>query len=226
MQFQELPTGKTVQGKVINWFKTKDLAKRYIYLLAGVHGDEIEGVHVLKELFKWLQNEHLQHVPVVVIPVLNVDGLEVKTRVNARGVDLNRNLPINWSVDHTEPRYYPGPHPLSEPENLFLTKCFEQFPPGFILSFHTWKPMLNYNGNCEQVAQFLHQHNGYPVVGIIENYPTPGSLGEFAPTALSSPVLTFECPSTEEKTLTEIWQENEPGLKALFHSPLLFSFIN
>lgn len=221
MIFSEIESGTSLEGNEIPVFKTDIKAPTYLYLLAGVHGDEVEGVYVLKELFNWLKTEHsLKDLPMIVIPILNVDGYRANSRVNAHAVDLNRNLPTkDWSTAHSKPRYNPGPSPLSEPENQFLVKLFDKYRPGFILSFHTWKPILNYNGDCKDVAEFLAGFNNYEMASDI-GYPTPGSLGTFATEKYNCPVLTFECPElkTHRESLKEIWQENEEGLKELFKS--------
>jgi protein MpaA len=224
MIFSEIDSGSSLEGHPIHAFKTDIKAPKYLYLIGGVHGDEVEGVFVLKELFQWLKNEHsLKDLPMIVIPILNVDGYKNQTRVNAHLVDLNRNLPTkDWSGLFKEPRYNPGEKPLSEPENQYLVKLFEKYRPGFILSFHTWKPILNYNGECKDVAEFLQTFNHYEMASDI-GYPTPGSLGTFAVEKYSSPVLTFECPElkTHRESLKQIWQENEEGLKKLFSSDLI-----
>lgn len=190
--------------------------------MAGVHGDEVEGVYVLKKLFEWLQEEEGVQASLVVIPVLNVDGLRHGTRINAHGVDLNRNCPSQaWSPTASEAKYNPGPKGLSEPENVFLDNLFKKYPPHFILTFHSWKPLLNYNGDCKNIADFLSRYNSYDVDDDV-HYPTPGSLGQYAPETYQSPVLTFECPTlSDELTLEQIWKENETGLKALMHSELI-----
>lgn len=225
MIFSEIESGHSLEGHPITAFKTDIKAPKYLYLLGGVHGDEVEGVYVLKELFQWLKMEHsLKDLPMVVIPILNVDGYKNQTRVNAHLVDLNRNLPTNdWSTSHKEPKYNPGPKPLSEPENQFLVKLMDKYKPGFILSFHTWKPILNYNGECKDVAEFLHQFNNYEMASDI-GYPTPGSLGTFAVEKYKAPVLTFECPElkTHRESLKQIWSENEEGLKKFFSSDLIW----
>jgi protein MpaA len=228
MIFSELESGTSLEGHPIPVFKTDIKASKYLYLIGGVHGDEVEGVYVLKELFQWLKNEHsLKDLPMIVIPILNVDGYKNQTRVNAHLVDLNRNLPTkDWSTAHREPRYNPGPKALSEPENQFLVKLMDKYKPGFIMSFHTWKPILNYNGDCEDVARFLNQFNNYEMSSDI-GYPTPGSLGTFAVEKYQSPVLTFECPELKKhrETLKEIWVENEDGLKKFFSSDLVWEKI-
>lgn len=228
MIFSELESGSSLEGNPIPVFKTDIKAPKYLYLLGGVHGDEVEGVYVLKELFQWLKNEHtLKDLPMIVVPIVNVDGYKNGTRVNAHLVDLNRNLPTkDWSGKYKEAKYNPGPSALSEPENQFLVKLMDKYKPGFILSFHTWKPILNYNGNCKDVAEFLNQFNKYPMDSDI-GYPTPGSLGTFAVEKYNSPVLTFECPElkTHRETLKEIWKENEEGLKKFFSSDLVWEKI-
>ena len=224
MIFSEIENGSSLEGLPIPVFKTDIKAKKYLYLIGGVHGDEVEGVYVLKELFQWLKMEHsLKDLPMVVVPILNVDGYKNQTRVNAHSVDLNRNLPTkDWLITCKEPRYNPGPKPLSEPENQFLVKLMEKYRPGLIISFHTWKPILNYNGECKDVAEFLSAYNHYEMASDI-GYPTPGSLGTYAVEKHQCPVLTFECPElkTHKESLKEIWLENESGLKNLFASELV-----
>lgn len=224
MIFSELDSGESVEGHPIPVFKTDIKAPKYLYLIGGVHGDEVEGVYVLKELFAWLKLEHsLKDIPMIVIPILNVDGYKNQTRVNAHSVDLNRNLPTkDWSGVFKEARYNPGAKALSEPENQFLVKLMDKYKPGFILSFHTWKPILNYNGDCKDVAEYLNGFNNYEMASDI-GYPTPGSLGTFAVEKYQSPVLTFECPELKKHrdSLKEIWKENEEGLKGFFQTDLI-----
>lgn len=223
MIFSEIEPGKSVEGHPIPAYKTDVKAQKYLYLMAGTHGDEVEGIHVLKELFNWLKNEHsLKDFPIVVIPILNVDGYRASTRVNAHMVDLNRNLPTrDWTPQASEAKYNPGPKPLSEPENIYLIKLLDKFPPALIISFHSWKPILNYNGDSQDVAEYLSQFNHYPIAGDI-GYPTPGSFGAYVPEKYKAGVLTFECPPlTDELGLKEIWEENKTGLMNFMQSELL-----
>lgn len=226
MIFSEIESGQSVEGHEIPVFKTDIKAKKHLYIIGGVHGDEVEGVFVLKELFAWLKTEHtLKDLPMIVIPILNVDGYRTQTRVNAHSVDLNRNLPTkDWKPGFEKPRYNPGPKPLSEPENQYLIKLFEKYKPGLILSFHTWKPMINYNGDCKDIAEYLSESNGYEPDSDI-GYPTPGSLGSYSVEKYNCPVITFECPELKihRETLKEIWLENEKGLKGLFQTDMIWN---
>jgi murein peptide amidase A len=222
VKFESLPSGISVEGKSIEAYKTIGEAQKYIYLMAGTHGDEIEGITIVEKLFEWFKTQTID-LPMVVIPVLNPDGQAKKSRVNANGVDLNRNYPSKtWSPDARAPQYYPGTHPLSEPENQFLDQLFKTYRPGLIMSIHSWKPMINTNGDCTDVAMHLQQFNGYVVCDDIEDHPTPGSLGEYGPQNLKSPVLTFECPLLKDHTSLEaIWMENSVGFQTLFQHPSL-----
>jgi len=225
MDFKELKSGLSVEGSEIKSYISELKGAKYCYLLAGVHGDEVEGVYILKELFSWLRtaDEDIQ-IPMVVIPILNVDGYRMSTRTNANGVDLNRNLAsANWSAEAREKKYFPGKAPLSEPENQYLVKLLNKYPPYLIMSFHSWKPMLNWNGpDCQKYADYLAKYNNYPVVADIEGHPTPGSLGEFGPEKYKTSVLTFEAPLLADNLgLKQIWEENQTGLKALLSSKVI-----
>ncbi len=225
MTFELLKTATSVKGETISAYKNNVVGDKYFYLIAGVHGDEVEGVHVLAELFTWLK-ANPQPYPIIVIPCLNIDGFKAGTRVNGNGVDLNRNLPsTKWEPIAREEKYFPGTHPLSEPENKFLVSLLEEFPPKFIISMHSWYPVLNFNGNCIEAAEFLAQYNKYPLDGDLEGHPTPGSLGELGPETYKAPVLTMEFPVLSSGiTLNQIWNDNAEGLQKLFTTGTINSF--
>lgn len=227
LNFTELRPGKSVEGQTIPSYKTEATKGDHLYLMAGTHGDEVEGVYVVQQLFTWLKEQDIS-LPLIVLPILNVDGHRVQSRVNSNGVDLNRNYPSkDWTKEARAAKYNPGTHPLSEPENVYLDKLFKKYPPRLIISVHSWKPLINYNGDCKDVAEFLHQHNNYPICDDIEGHPTPGSLGEYGPQEYNCPVLTFECPLLSEREgLKQIWEENEAGFKNLFaQSTILNRFL-
>lgn len=228
MIFHPLEFGKSVEENDIEAFRSDVSGDKYIYLLGGTHGDEVEGVYVLKQLFDWLKSEHqIPEIPIILIPILNPDGYRASTRVNSHAVDLNRNYPTeNWTSEARKEKYNPGPEGLSEPENKFLIKLFDKFKPAFVLSFHSWKPLLNFNGDCEDIADFISSYNGYetaPDVG----YPTPGSLGTFVPEKYDASVLTFECPVlSDELSLKDIWEQSADALQNLMKSDLLKNKLN
>lgn len=171
-----------------------------VLVLGGIHGDEYSSVSIL---FKWMSRLDRNHSGLFhwkVVPLLNPDGLlrEKSQRMNANGVDLNRNFPTqNWEEESRDywvrrtssnPRRYPGPEPLSEPESRWLYREIERFRPTVIVSVHAPSHVVDYDGPSEPPARlgplFLNLKGTYP-----------GSLGRFAGVYMGLPVVTIELPS-------------------------------
>jgi murein peptide amidase A len=164
-----------------------------VLLIAGMHGDEPEGLYLMDELINTQAFEDIsEYVDLYFIPRLNPDGVEAQTRVNGRGVDLNRNFPNkDWSVVARAERYNPGPEPGSENETRGLMLWLEAKRPHFILNFHAWNPMVNFNGDCRDLAELMSSINECPVTSDM-GYPTPGSAGTWFWEALGIPSITLE----------------------------------
>lgn len=225
--FNKFETAKSVKGLEILAYTNQPGAASYTYILGGMHGDEGEGIFMVEQLHNWLQVEEPK-IPIILIPLLNPDGLAAGTRVNANGVDLNRNWPVaDWSPSFDETRYNPGSKPLSEPENKFLYSLFKRYKPQMILTFHSWnkEPTLNYNEHAKKDAEFLAQLNNYAISDDV-GYATPGSLGTFATEVLQSGIITYECPVvTARLTLGEIWLQNEQALMQYFTKFVQSNFV-
>ena len=163
-----------------------------ILILGGVHGDEVEGVIAAQALLNHFMNSYQYNLNITLVPQFNLEGVIFKTRGNGNGVDLNRNLPTkDWSPEVKTPRYHPGPFAGSEKENLGLIHFINQKKPSFILSLHSWQPLLNVNGDCTKFAETLAKHTGYKIEGDI-GYPTPGCLGTYSGIERGLPTLTYE----------------------------------
>lgn len=178
--------------------KDSDEPPRKIMLIGGIHGDELSSVSLV---FKWL--ELIRSGPPTnfvweVIPVANPDGLLANrpTRLNQAGVDLNRNFdtpnwkteaPLYWSKrTNNDPRRYPGPAPLSEPESKWLHDEIRRFQPDVIVSVHAPYGLLDFDGPIAKAPERLGQLRLSPL-GIY-----PGSLGHFGGVKLGVPVITIE----------------------------------
>lgn len=163
-----------------------------ILILGGIHGDEREGIICAHLLLAYFEKQPSLRHSVTLVPTLNMDGLISQQRTNGNQVDLNRNLPTrDWSPVVENPRYHPGAFAGSEPENQALLKLIEQGHFDFVLSLHSWKPLLNTNGDCLAVANEISRCNGYPVEPTV-GYPTPGCLGTYAGLERAIPTLTYE----------------------------------
>lgn len=177
--------------------------KLRVLVLGGIHGDELSSASVALNWIK-LAEQSPSDTPHPVhwrfIPALNPDGLLVQPprRVNANGVDLNRNFPTpNWERDakiywekktRKDPRRWPGPKPLSEPETKFLFEQMQSFKPDLIVSIHAPYGVLDFDGPSVPPSKlgrlYLDQ------VGIF-----PGSLGNYGGVHKGIPVVTIELPN-------------------------------
>jgi protein MpaA len=184
--------GRTAHGLPILAYRWEGSGPE-VLVLGGVHGDEGEGVVCAHGLLDHFLSQGMNlSLRLTLVPAFNLDGVIAKSRLNGNGLDLNRNLPSNdWDPKAFNERYPPGPHANSEPENQALVKFLSEKKPRFILSLHSWKPMLNINGPCEPEAQAMHAVTGYEITPTI-GYPTPGSLGTYAGMERDMPTLTYE----------------------------------
>ncbi len=175
-------------------------AGKKILVIGGIHGDELTSTEIV---FRWMDrlNEpaaKLQHWKF--IPLLNPDGFLSKpaTRTNARGVDLNRNFPTpNWHAKSKrywevttgkDPRRYPGPAPLSEPESAWLNRQLNSFKPDVIISVHAPLGVLDFDGPPPAPARIGHLYLNQ--IGVF-----PGSLGNYFGNVHNIPVVTIELPN-------------------------------
>jgi murein peptide amidase A len=194
-------------------------ARNPILVMGGVHGDEPEGVRLAQDLLDWLQTQATNGkrlAPWVVIPCLNVDGFAKGNRVNARGVDLNRNYPSqDWSPRFDKDRYFPGPAPNSEPEIQGVVELIRLLRPRLIIHCHSWQPCIVGTGfRAEKDALRLASSSGYKAVEEI-GYPTPGSLSRYGWHDLRIPVICIEEQEGLDD-LSSIWPRFESGMEAIF----------
>lgn len=135
------------------------------------------------------------------IPCLNPDGLQNNTRVNANGVDLNRNFPTkNFGQDGSEAgenpeNYFGGKTPVSEIETRFVIDIIEKYKPRMVLTLHAPYKIVNYDGPAQNIAQKISDIINYPVEASI-GYPTPGSFGTYCGVERNIPTITLELDET------------------------------
>jgi len=178
-------------------------AKLRVLVTGAIHGDELSSAALA---FHWIRlaSQEAMEMPQPVhwrfVPLLNPDGVfaQPPKRVNAHGVDLNRNFPTpNWERDaakyweertRKDPRRWPGPKPLSEPESRFLHEQMQAFKPNLIVAIHAPYGVLDFDGPSVPPSRlgrlYLDQ------VGIF-----PGSLGNYGGVHKGVPVVTIELPS-------------------------------
>jgi protein MpaA len=189
---RSLELGKSVKGQPIT-AKIFGNGEKKILIIGGTHGNEQEGAFLARSLaLIYERNSAPAGLTLAFITDLNPDGLKSKIRVNARGIDINRNFPArSWRKEYTQKRYYPGTTPASEPETKAAMDLIEQFKPDLIISFHAPYACVNWDGPAEAFAALLAKLSNFPLCESL-GYATPGSLGEYAGRDKQIPVVTIE----------------------------------
>ena len=212
-----------------------------VLLLGGIHGDELASVTLA---FDWIarsqgvQAAAMPHAgrtakPTIAdvgwrfVPLLNPDGLlhSPSTRVNAHGVDLNRNFPTaDWARDaqpywikHTrkDPRRFPGPQALSEPESRWLLEQIDQFHPDLIVSVHAPYGLLDFDGPPPAPRR----------LGSLQLDPVgvyPGSLGNYGGLVKNVPVMTLELKNARAvppRELAAMWNDLQHWINEQMTNP-------
>lgn len=183
---------------------------RRVLVLGGIHGDELTSSTLA---IYWLQM--LQNSPESTprrstywrfVPLLNPDGLLTTppSRTNANGVDLNRNFPTpRWLTEapqywaqrtRKDPRRFPGPRALSEPETRYAEHLIRSWKPHLIVSIHAPFGVLDFDSPPGQ-AHTPPRKLGKLYLQQVGVYP--GSLGNYAGVHLGIPVVTVELPHAQ-----------------------------
>ena len=225
----EVATTRSVEGRPLTYREyvpksiesVPTLPKGRILFISGIHGDEYSSISITYLwMLSMMQFADTRNHHWLFLPLVNPDGLFRKhpaTRMNARGVDLNRNFPSpDWNqlaLQYWEQYYrknkrrYPGPTPSSEPENKWVVETIERFKPDAIVSVHAPYGLLDYDGpehaTPDNIGRLKHKELG----------TYPGSLGRYAGEYLKIPVLTLELHSAgtmpSSKDIYKMWQDIE-----------------
>jgi protein MpaA len=229
-------------------FKEKDLT----IIMCGVHGDEITPIKFCFDILYYFKDlysnpeavkKEFKDKIVLIAPLVNPDSFFKKkpTRVNSRGVDVNRNFPTkDWMRDarkywisklHKDRRRNPGLSPLSEPEVIFQVNLIKRYRPDKIISVHSPLTMLDYDGpnkvsgiiDGTKAQELLIQMSKDASDYRIENYPFfPGSLGNWAGKERDIPTYTLELPTSDPSKSTEYWRL----FKSAMHNAILHDLKN
>ncbi len=183
-----------IESKYAKTFSAKELCSLSLSLLLGFDLDPCEKAALSVQNLDF-DLTCLHEAKLIAVPLLNPYGKKHFVRHNARGVDLNRNLPTkNWEaarlkIDGVANPYYPGEFPASELETQLLTRLIELSRCDLVISFHTKHfirhpnpPQVNYDSVSGKYKAFAMKLAADTQLEFTEDigYPTPGSLGSYA----------------------------------------------
>lgn len=182
-------------------------------VISCVHGNETStpGVALLLREHLLKHPEILRGRRVVLVPVVNPDGLVRKSRRNARNVDINRNYPGTWRRPKGGEPFKPGPSPASEPETRAMMALVARYKPLKIVSIHQPLHCMAYSGpRSRPLAQEMSRYNRYRIAESV-GYPTPGGFGGYCEKIIFTPVVTLELPW---QSAAAAWKANATALLA------------
>jgi len=183
-------------------------------IFGGFHGSEISSVQLVHRFAELLYADTSLELnsKVIIIPVLNPDGLVQARRRNENGIDINRNFPTkNWVASKGSKRSSHGVVPASEPETIIAIDLLERYQPDRIITVHAPLEVVNYDGPAKSLAEKMATFNHYPVKSDI-GYATPGSFGTYAGKERQIPTITLELP--RGSFTEEVWEVNSNALLA------------
>ena len=163
--------GYSANGRQIIGYKFGSGAENIVFV-GGTHGNESSSRNILNSWVDALDAEVTKipsHRSVYVVPGVNPDGLAIGDRVNANGIDINRNFPANnWKKDVIMPsgglnKGGGGSAPLSEPESAAIANYILGLSPKLVLTYHATGGLAisNESGNSTQLALNYAASTGY-----------------------------------------------------------------
>ncbi|MDQ5985700.1 MAG: Murein peptide amidase A [Syntrophus sp. SKADARSKE-3] len=204
----------TVKKKPLIFAQFGESKSNCTMFLGGVHGDETPTVYLMLKLANYIKDNPLMFKDkcIIIAPLVNPDGFFAmpSKRVNANGVDINRNFPTkDWSAKALQQwagkykksaRYNPGRRAGSEQETNFQIAMIKRFKPQKILSVHSPLGLYDYDGPSSDLDSFEHWLD---VISKQTNHPMkkfgcfPGSLGNYAGLERKIFTLTLELSSSQ-----------------------------
>ena len=136
--------GESSRGQPIRYF-TLGTGRPRILVVGCIHGNECAGSVVATRL---LHMRPPARGSIWIVQDLNPDGHAAKRRMNARGVDLNRNFPGTW-----RPLATAGSAPGSEVETQVAMRLIRRARPDVTIWFHQPQSFVRASGPSVAVAR-------------------------------------------------------------------------
>jgi len=137
-----LVIGQSVEGRAIVAERFGTPGGPVVLLVALIHGNERGATRVVNALRADLARSS-STADVWLIRNANPDGTLLRSRANARGVDLNRNFPTADWQRTPRGRNYSGPSAASEPETRALAGFISRYRPVLSIWYHQVGPVVD-----------------------------------------------------------------------------------
>lgn len=134
LNFENTTIGYSYLNKPIHKIKL-GTGKTKVLIWTQMHGNESTGTKAIFDLLNFfdkplkkvnLRDRILNECTIIIVPMLNPDGAEKYTRVNAQNIDLNRD-----AVD------------LKAPESKLLNSLIIKFKPSYCFNLHDQRPIFS-----------------------------------------------------------------------------------
>ncbi len=127
--------GRSQRGRPIRVHRYGNFSSARKLLVVGcIHGDECEGIDVTRRLARGPVPPGLD---LWIVHNLNPDGRRLGSRLNGRGVDLNRNFGSEWTpIGRRWDPQYSGPRPWSERETRLARRVVARVRPDVTIWYH------------------------------------------------------------------------------------------
>ncbi|MBU6243592.1 MAG: DUF2817 domain-containing protein [Actinomycetales bacterium] len=180
-----------------------------LVVIGQIHGNEPAGVRVVDALMAPgspldevvstgapVEAAARTRVAVWLIRSLNPDGARRGRRVNARGVDLNRNFPAAWARQGEGTTQWSGPTASSEPEVIGVMASLAKIRPHAVLVMHQDYAVVDTSHpRSRRAGRVLAAWLGLPARPVGCAGPCHGTLTQWADQALGAIALTIELPA-------------------------------
>jgi protein MpaA len=132
------PVGRSARGRTLRLTASGNpAARRHLLVVGCIHGNECAGTAVTRRMQRGPRGCPPTGGDVWVIGDLDPDGRVAGSRLNGRGVDLNRNFAAGWRpIGRPGDLEHSGRRPFSEPETRAARAVVRAFRPQVTVWFH------------------------------------------------------------------------------------------